>query len=75
MTREQALEVAKKCRIDMNAELFKVWGMRFGTLQAQREMISAVEKKFGHQHGWYHVGEFAFNDEDLVGGPIHTYDA
>lgn len=76
MTREQALGIAKQKRLLMNAELFKVWGNVYPAAQyaTEREAAAAVEAKYGYKHGWWTVGGYMFNDEDLV-GYMPTYDA
>ena len=61
MTREQALEVAKKnhaahCAADI-ANLFKGGP----TFDAQAE--------YGYRHGWYTVGEYSFCPEEITGRP------
>lgn len=59
MTRNEALVIAKanhKAHMDADiANLFK-GGPAFD-----------AEKEYGYRHGWYRVGEFSFNNEDVTG--------
>jgi hypothetical protein len=65
MTRNEALEVAKanhaahlKARIDH----------MFG-----RSSIEPDDAKYGYLHGWYRVGDFNFNQDEITGQPYdHT---
>lgn len=58
MTRNEALEIAKTNR---NARTVMDIEHLF------RNGPAPVDADFGYRHGWYSVGEFSFNDEDLTG--------
>jgi hypothetical protein len=61
MTRNEALEIAKanhKAHVAADiAEMFHN-GPEFN-----------AETQFGYRHGWYMVGDFSFNGEDVTGIP------
>jgi hypothetical protein len=65
MTRTQALEIAKANRIARMA------GDSHLGLSAEAEQVHNA--KFGYLHGWYTVGEYHFNDDDIFGGRCEQF--
>jgi len=71
----KALEIGRanlaahsKAQIDFT---FNVWA-KMTDLEARERMQQELDAKYGYRHGWYKVGEFCFDREDLTG---EKYDA
>ncbi len=61
MTRNEALQIAQANRTQhLNAQS-AAWRNDLPGLTA------AQEAEYGYRHGWYKVGDFNFNTEDLTG--------
>lgn len=64
MTRAEALEIAKTVRADcMKARIDFMFG----------RTTSFNEADYGYKHGWYTIGDYNFNDDEITGIPYdHT---
>lgn len=61
MTRNEAITIAAANRKAHKAEDLE-------NMMGRAPDFDAFEK-YGHRHGWYHVGEFSFSDEQITGVP------
>ena len=66
MTRSEALEIAKRNRTARMNEFLKELHRDPSSKNLNAFDLRSV-KAYGYRHGWYRVGEFMFNSEDVTG--------
>ena len=72
MTREQALEVAKKNHAARMIEYTTELRRDPSNTNLDAFDVRCVEK-YGYQHGWYVIGGYSFNGDEVTGVPYDIH--